>query len=138
MSDNDSRTRFNLDLPGFSLTISGDKVFVEDVYRRVSQDILPVVFPAPGSPMVRPTGSQPKKSTPTFTWVYGVTQYYNKVYAVDDNELRRSILGPFILPTQIKRIYVDRDDSDLFTSLTGSQKTLWAEFTPEGKEKFFP
>jgi hypothetical protein len=135
MSDNDSPTRFTLDLPGFQLDISGDRAFVEELYHRVSLDILPLIFPNHPAPR-SPARAQAARRAKGYTWVYGVTQYYSKVYAVSDDELRAGLLGPYLDPGQVRRIYVARDDHDLFTSLAGGQKTLWAEFTAEGRSRF--
>ena len=137
MSDHKSPTRFSLDLPGFELEITGDRAFVEELYHRVSQDVLPLVFHDHTDEQATVVKASPTgEPAAGYTWVYGVTQYYNKVYAVSDEELRTGVLGPFVVPSRLRRIYVDRDDSDLFTSLAGSQKTLWAEFTPEGRDRF--
>jgi hypothetical protein len=134
MSD-DRLTRFKLDLPGFELEITGEQRCVEDLYRQISQDLIPLVQPrAPGPDGLEDTAVI--RAHTGYTWVYGVTDYYSKVYAVADAELAAGLLGSHIQPSRLRRIYVARDDDDLFTKLAGEQKTLWAEFTPAGRARF--
>jgi len=124
----DTRTQFRLDLPGLEIDISGDKRFVEDLFGRISHDLLPILTgqgnqPAPGM-----------ESSESYTWVYGCTEYFNKVYAVRDAQIEASILGRCVAPGKIGRIYLDREEGPLFPALAQGQQTLWAEFTEEGRE----
>ncbi|MBN1944229.1 MAG: hypothetical protein JW797_01080 [Bradymonadales bacterium] len=139
MSDNDSLTRFHLELPDFELSLSGDRASVEELYRLISHDLLPVLLSG-GSDPIAPGATQNMEGMAGsgFTWVYGCTTYYNKVYAVDDAQLRNSLLGPCLQLGRIRRIYLDSEESELCSTLCGGAVTLWAEFTDEGRERFRP
>jgi hypothetical protein len=132
MTDRDDQTRFQIQLPGFELSIAGERADVERLYHLVSQDIVPLL--SPGRQPLTP--AKAPRQPPTYTWVYSCTDFYSKVYAVDDEQLRAGLLGRFVDPKRLRRIYVARDDSDLFTRLAGTQTTLWAEFTESGRRHF--
>lgn len=129
-------TRFKLDLPGFELEIAGEQRFVEDLYRQISQELIPLVLPAQRDENGLEDTAVIRAPHLGYTWVYGVTDFYSKVYAVSDAELASGLLGAYLKPSRLRRIYVARDHNDLFTQLAGEQKTLWAEFTPAGRERF--
>lgn len=124
----DTRTQFRLDLPGLEIEISGDKRFVEDLFGRISHDLLPVLT---GQPDQELPGTEPSQS---YTWIYGCTEYFNKVYAVRDTQINASILGGCIRTAKLRRIYLDQEEGPLFPALAQGQQTLWAEFTEEGRE----
>jgi hypothetical protein len=138
MTDNDSPTRFNLELPGLRINISGEKAFVEELYYALSHDLLPLFLAGQGAtptPTPQPTPNETSDKD-TYSWVYRCSEFFNKVYAVNDQQLRAGILGSCVDPRRIRRVYVARDDRDLFTSLAGTHKSLWAEFTQEGVDRF--
>ena len=136
MSDEQNRIRFRLDLPGLEVKISGERGFVEDLFQEISADLVPALTGqglayAGMTPLDLPT-----VGSASYTWVYGCSPLYSKVYAVRDSHIRGGLLGGVINPALLRRIYIGGVKGELFTAIAGGQQTLWAEFTDEGKERF--
>ena len=136
MSEDQNRTSFRIELPGLEVSISGDRAFVEDIFQEISADLLPALtgqgrVHAGLTPLDLPVVDES-----SYTWVYGCSPLYSKVYAVRDTHIRAGLLGGAIDSAQLRRIYVDGVESELFAAIAGGQQTLWAEFTDEGKERF--
>ncbi|MDX9719950.1 MAG: hypothetical protein RBU37_04320 [Myxococcota bacterium] len=133
--DDSNYTRFRLNLAQFSVELAGEKNFVEELYRKVYRDLLPLInTPKPGPEAITP---QPvdNKANPgqDYTWIYSCTPHYNKVYVVENSVLVHSIFGRHLDPRRLRRIYLDRANSPLFRDLASGNRTLWAEITPEGR-----
>lgn len=135
-------TRFRLNLPGFTVELQGQRTFVEDLYRKISRDLAPMLAAAAeGRPIKTPmanaaTAAQPQ-NMPTrrngYTWMYFCSHLFNKVYVVENAAVEATPLGRFIDLDRVRRIYVDAERGTVFDSLTDDNRTLWAEFTEEGR-----
>lgn len=136
MSEERNRTRFRIELPGLEVSISGDRAFVEDLFKEISADLLPALTGQVGSHAGLTPLDLPTVGETSYTWVYGCSPLYSKVYAVRDAHIRAGLLGGAVDPAQLRRIYIDGVESELFAAIAGGQQTLWAEFTDEGKERF--
>ena len=150
MSDKE-HTRFRLNLPHFSIELSGDREFVEELYRKVYRDLLPLIeagansgatipvtqsAPAQTSASTIPAGPEASSKLPRndYTWIYNCTPHYNKVYVVENQLIWHTYYGRILDPRRLRRIYVDRErKSKLFHELAAGNRTLWAEITPEGR-----
>lgn len=139
MAEDAPHTQFKLDLPGMSLKISGDRAFVESLFREVSRDLLRVLQPpvetihSGPTPVDLPVVDGDPRGV-DFTWVYGCTPLFNKVYAVDDVDIRLSPLGTSLDPTRLRRIFIDSGAEAIFATLAAGRQTLWAEYTEEGRQ----
>ena len=136
-------TRFRLNLPNILIELTGERDFVEELYRQVSRDLLPLYESQPPKPL--PSAPElPAKAAhkadvskaphKRFTWIYACTDLFHKVYVVENPTIDRSIIGRWIDARNIRRLYLNREDEKLIDSLAGSNKTLWAEFTEAGRE----
>lgn len=136
-------TRFRLNLPGFTIELEGERTFVEDLYRSICRDIEPMMTAAArGKPIRLPELPEPGNEARSghiarrsrYIWVYLCTALFNKVYVVENSAIEHIALGRFIDVDRIRRVYLDRvDDGELFKAFTHDNKTLWAEFTHEGR-----
>ena len=132
------RTRFLINLPGFTAELEGERKFVEDLYRKISRDVGP--FIAAGNEARRKADSSPEEDSSIghargggYTWVYLCTELFNKVYVVDNSVLDNSALGRFVDPDRVRRVYLNNEGTAKLTGLTSGSRTLWAEFTDEGR-----
>ncbi|MEL6179521.1 MAG: hypothetical protein AAFS10_11230 [Myxococcota bacterium] len=139
-------TLFRLNLPGFTIELKGERTYVEDLYRSICRDLEPMMTAAArGKPIRLPELPEPvaespeSRSEPTrrrsrYIWVYLCTSLFNKVYVVENPTIEYTAIGRFIDVDRIRRIYLDRvTDGGIFHSFTHNNKTLWAEFTHEGR-----
>ena len=129
-------TRFRLNLSHFSVELAGEKTFVEELYRKVYRDLLPLMAnPQPSQEQIDPSPQEPK-SFPRldYTWIYSCSHHYNKVYVIENSVIAKSIFGHTLDPQRLRRVYVDREHQGrLFKELAAGNRTLWAEITPEGR-----
>lgn len=132
------RTRFLINLPGFNAELEGERTYVEDLYHKIVKDVGPIIAATQG-PKSRPrpvadddTGERngPRGG---YTWVYLVTELFNKVYVVDNGTVDSTALGRFIDVDRVRRIYLKTEKTAQLTGLTAGSRTLWAEFTEAGK-----
>ena len=133
--DEKEYTRFRLNLPEFSVELAGEKEFVEELYRKVYRDLLPLLSSsAPTQAVIDPAPVEPE-SHPRhdYTWIYSCTPHYNKVYVAENSVLTHSVVGHYLDPRRIRRVYLDRKRSQLFSEFSEGNRTLWAEITPEGR-----
>ena len=136
-------TRFRLNLPGFTVELEGQRTFVEDLYRTISRDLEPMLKAASsGQPITLPELSPESEGTvstnrrSSHIWVYFCTTLFNKVYVMENNTVEATLLGRFIDVDRIRRIYIDDipKNSSVFSNNFHNNRTLWAEFTDEGRE----
>jgi hypothetical protein len=110
-----------LELLGLSIEASGPKKFVEEMFRRVTQDL-------GGN-----TEPNPRRNTSKHVWVYLRGTHCHKVYLSDVRTLERHPLGRFVDPDRIRRFYTGSEDAAAFAGFVSHDETLWAEFTDEGR-----
>ncbi len=136
MSDG-NYTRFRLNLQFFTIELAGEKTFVEELYRKVYRDLLPLLnTPKPTEAAIDPKPEEsPSKARLEYTWIYSCTPHYNKVYVVENAIMTHSIFGRVLNPKSIRRIYIERnpESAHLFREVSAGNRTLWAEITPEGR-----
>ncbi len=129
------RTRFSINLAGFTAELEGERTFVEDLYRKIVRDVGPLI--AAGSDPQKARREAPK-AAPTaprggYTWVYLTTHLFNKVYVIDHTAFEASVLGRYFDVRQVRRVYLNAERTAQASGLTAGSRTLWAEFTEEGK-----
>ncbi len=139
MNDQSSgNTRFVLRLPGFRIEMSGQKHFVEELYRTINRDFTPLIEAAARGEISNAQTTQPHDDPEAsrrsgYAWLYLCTAYFNKVYVMENSRLEASILGRFVDFERIRRVYVDHENSPLLTGMNDADRTLFAEFTEEGR-----
>ena len=113
----------------FIATVLGVSVFVQLL-----------LLSAPGDPIDLPPlehESSPRKPDTrksNYTWVYHCTSLFNKVYVTENHIISNSIIGRFVDVEKVRRIHVDKSRNTLLDVLFNDNRTLWAEFTAEGRE----
>jgi len=128
-------TKFRLNLAQFDIELAGEKTFVEELYRKVYRDLLPLLSTAsPSAEDVDPKPQEPSAAARhDYTWIYNCTPHYNKVYVVENAVINHSVFGRIIDPRRLRRMYIDRTKLPVFKELASGNRTLWAEITPEGR-----
>jgi len=132
------RTRFVINLPGLNAELEGDRKFVEDLYHKIVKDVGPIIAATADR---RAKASTPRKDDTDeregprggYTWVYLVTELFNKVYVVDNTAVENTVLGRFLDADRVRRIYLNAEKTAQLTGLTSGSRTLWAEFTDAGR-----
>ncbi len=130
----DDDTRFHFDFGGITLELSGKRPFVERMYRRVMEDVekmrrkVRAEKDSDGEVVVKPV-SRPS------VWVHRCSDMMRKIYMVSHEDIVASALGTAFEMKQVKNVYISKGVfQDFFPALENGQ-TLWAEFTPVGREK---
>lgn len=143
MSD-DERTQFRFDFGGITLELTGERAFVQEMYRRVMEDVQQARARAEQAPKVRGEGkqssskaiqSQAPPALPRSVWVHRSDDLMRKIYMVSEEDVGKSWLAHFLNEAYITSVYVDKPLFEtFFPGLDGGQ-TLWAEFTGEGRRR---
>lgn len=130
-------TRFRLNLPHIDIELSGERNFVEDLYQRVSKDLLPIYQQNVDKKEASKAKSKAvDKGAPheLYTWIYACTDLFHKVYVVENHLVETSIIGKWINSSRVRRLYLDQEDERIISAVSGDNKTLWAEFTDAGRD----
>ena len=132
MADRD-QTQFRFDFGGVRLELSGEREFVELMYRRVMEDVEEVRRRIKA-------GDEPKHAKKTVEpapsiWVHRCSDMMRKIYMVSSIDLKNSAVGRLVDVEAIGNIYIRKEIfHDLLPRMRDGQ-TLWAEFTPAGRKK---
>ncbi|MFU8802338.1 MAG: hypothetical protein ACNA8W_00875 [Bradymonadaceae bacterium] len=130
--EEEGRTHFNFDFGGITLELSGDRRFVEKLYRRVMKD---VEYVRAGHHEVAKHTEEEAPTLQNAVWVHRCSEMMRKIYMTTQAEVGQSILAGCITPDLMGVVYVDKGVMDrVFPELEKGQ-TLWAEFTPAGRER---
>ena len=116
----DPTNHCRLERGGMVIEFTGTKQFVEDMFRKVSQDL-------DAEPVDEFTAAS------KHIWVYLRGNLCHKVYLGDARDLERRSLGRFLSPDLIRRVYTDGEESAHFAGFRSDDQTLWAEFTDAGR-----
>lgn len=145
---NENSTHFQFSLAAINLEISGDRAFVERMYRLIMQDIEAVRAgkveprkPADPMDMGSPLGSRgprrPKTVAPNsqVVWVHRCSDMMHKIYMSSPEELSRAPLLKVIDPSKIAVVYADESVIDAILPKVEKGHTLWAELTAKGRQR---
>ncbi len=133
------KTKFVLRLPDIHIELKGEKTFVEEIYRAINRDFSSLIEAAEQGGSAHEVALQAQREEQrqqrrnSYTWVYLCTAYFNKVYILESARIEASMLGLFVDIDRVRRVYVDDERSPILDGLAQSDRTLWAEFTEEGK-----
>jgi hypothetical protein len=131
MSQQDD-THFHFDFGGITLELSGERQFVEKMYRQIMKDVEQARAQRIEKPEVRAAQVQRINHA---VWVHRCSEMMRKIYMTTQGDIERTILGRCLDPEELAVVYVDKDIlSNIFPEFDKGQ-TLWAEFTPAGREK---
>ncbi len=130
----DEATRFRVNFGGIVLQLTGQREFVERMYRQVMKDVEEARNQAriERGRVEMPEPLEDKKPT---VWLHRCGSMMRKIYMASVDDIASSPLDDFFEMTELNNIYVHRDTfTSCFGHLEGGH-TLWAEFTDIGREK---
>jgi hypothetical protein len=139
MSD-ENTTHFQFSLATIQLELSGDREFVERMYRTIMRDI-------EEARSVEPSAIAPKNETPQekrtrtvpidrqVVWVHRCSEMMHKIYMSSPEELSRAHLLRTIDPTRLSVVYAADECIDMILPKVEQGHTLWSELTEKGKAK---
>lgn len=141
MSKTDT-THFHFDFGGIILELSGERAFVEKMYKQVMRDVAEARSgtQAPKKSDAKAGGGgrgsmQAGPSKRRSVWVHRCSDLMRKIYMATPSDVSASILGKSIDSEPVGVIYIDKGAfNGIFPEMDGGQ-TLWAEFTAAGKRK---
>lgn len=143
MTDEDL-THFHFDFGGITLELSGERQFVEKMYRQVMKDVEAARAAGALSPISQEASEVSEVSEAKFedphgmhqaVWVHRCSEMMRKIYMTTQHEINKTIVGRCIDPRAVGVLFVDKGVLEkVFPELEKGQ-TLWAEFTPAGRQK---
>lgn len=138
------RTKFRFDFGGITLELTGDREFVQEMYQCVMEDVQEARLRANQQPEQRGQGKRAvspggklkeSQALPRSVWVHRADNLMRKIYMVSESDVARSWLAQILDETYISSVFVDKPIFEqVFPELDGG-KTLWAEFTSEGRKR---
>lgn len=137
MSKSDT-THFHFDFGGITLELSGEREFVEKMYKQVMRDVAEARSGAHKAARGSSAGKGGTQGTPAkrrSVWVHRCSDLMRKIYMATPADVSSSVLGQAIDSKPIGVIYIDKGAfNGIFPEMDGGQ-TMWAEFTAAGKAK---
>lgn len=147
----ENSTHFQFSLAAIDLEISGDRAFVEKMYRIIMQDIeaartQPVSAtsaPGPANPpdlgATIPSHGQKRAKAiaqdAQVVWVHRCSEMMHKIYMSSPDELARAPLMRVLDPKHIGVLFADEDVVDAILPKVEKGHTLWAELTAKGRKR---
>lgn len=149
-------TKFQLSLNGISLEVSGEREFVEEMYRAIMADIeearrrlhqgamtkltspsAPVADnkPAKSAPVKVSASSKQRQNFEQVVWVHRCTSLVNKIYMASPRDLRRTKVLSKINLDHLATLYVEGKLMTRILPQFERGQTLWAELTTAGRAK---
>ncbi len=150
---NENSTHFQFSLAAIDLEISGERAFVERMYRLIMQDIEaartgkltpPVPPPKKAEPVMDmgatiPSHGQKRSKTVApdsqVVWVHRCSDMMHKIYMSSPEELSRASLLKVIDPSALAVVFAAEDVVDVMLPKVEQGHTLWAELTAAGRKK---
>lgn len=138
---NQEKTQFRLNLNGISLELDGERSFVEEMYRRIMQDIEEARRrnKAAGASKSASTSKSPAKSAKprrdAVVWIHRCSELVHKIYMASPDEFSSLRQLQCFDPEQIGTMYVSDKLLPKLMPQFDKGQTLWAELTPAGRQK---
>lgn len=140
MADEKS-TRFRFNFGGITLEVSGERQFVEHLYKRVMKDVEKARRQLRQKRKQEANRKERKRVAAMIddrqpsVWLHRCSSMMQKIYMISRSDVENTPLGNAVDADEVAHVYVAKDVfTDLFPGLEGGQ-TLWAEFTDVGREK---
>lgn len=149
-------TKFQLSLNGISLEVSGEREFVEEMYRAIMADIeearrrlhqgVVTGLSSSSAPAVsaKPAQNTPAKVSPStkqrqnfeqVVWVHRCTSLVNKIYMASPRDLHRTKVLSKLNINHLATLYVEDKLMTRILPQFEKGQTLWAELTTAGRAK---
>lgn len=134
MSKDEKVTHFRFDFGGVRLELSGEREFVQEMYKEVMRDVesaresLKEEKGGAGQ-----TGKEAPKKKPSI-WLYRASDLIRKIYMISREDVQSSVLGQTLDASELSGVFIDKEIFSEFFPGMDSGHTLWAEFTAEGRE----
>ena len=131
----DEETKFRFDFGGIKLEVSGDREFVERIYRQVMEDVEEARRRNRAEELDSPRKLDGDEEDKEALWVHRCDDMMRKIYMVSRDDLTLKMLNRVVNPRALENIYVEKQAFEkLFPDLENGY-TLWAEFTSTGRER---
>lgn len=130
----DAELTLKFECGGATVELSGDRKFVERMYRRLMDDIEEArrrVRDRAGEVEI-PTPEKKKRPT---AWVSRCGEMMRKVYMFSESELESTPLEGIVDLEELSTVHVSREVFSRFFCDHENKKTLWSKFAPEAREK---
>lgn len=139
MSD-ENTTHFQFSLAAIQLEISGERQFVERMYRTIMRDIEEARnLPAGTTSHTKdePAGKRGKTAPidRQVVWVHRCSEMMHKIYMSSPEEISRAFILRVFDPTQLAVVYASEDCIDMILPKVEKGHTLWAELTEKGRKR---
>lgn len=130
-------THFELKLNGIVLEISGDRDFVDHMYRLVMRDLEEArerVRQGITTPPTTPSSARPVRPTDDpVVWLHRCTDMVHKIYMASSSDLGGTPLFQVLDPRHLGVFYVEDELFRRHLPQFERGQTLWAELTPAGR-----
>lgn len=137
MSD-ENTTHFQFSLAAIQLEITGDRDFVERMYRTIMQDIEEARKAPADIPSTSPKQAPRSKTVDIdrqVIWVHRCSEMMHKIYMSSPEEVSRAHLLRNIDSTRLAVVYASDQCIDMILPKVEKGHTLWAELTEKGKQR---
>jgi hypothetical protein len=131
----DSESRFHFECEGIEVEITGDRAFVEKMYRQIMRDL----------DRARPSEESIQSDDPDepegpysnrVVWVISCSEMLQRVYMTEAANIEASPLSRALDPEGIGSLYIERDTfADLLPDVADREATLWAQLTEAGRRR---
>jgi hypothetical protein len=138
MSD-ENTTHFQFSLAAIQLEISGERQFVERMYRTIMRDI-EEARNLPAGSMGGKDEQSPKRAKLSpidrqVVWVHRCSEMMHKIYMSSPEEIARAYVLRAFDPTQLAVVYANDECIDMILPKVEKGHTLWAELTEKGRKR---
>jgi hypothetical protein len=131
----DSESRFHFECEGIEIEITGDRAFVEKMYRQIMRDLDRA---RPSDESIQSDSSAPREGpySNRVVWVISCSEMLQRVYMTEASNIEDSPLGRALDPERIGSLYIDREAfTDLLPDVADREATLWAQLTEAGRRR---
>jgi len=136
----DKTDHFQLNLNGIQLEISGERSFVQHMYREVMRDLEEARRRALEAKRRGPRGkkkrvSRRERPEPNVIWLHRVSDMVHKIYMASHSDLDDSPLFDVLDRSVLGTLYVEDNLLPRALPRFARGQTLWAELTSVGRRK---
>ncbi|MBA2661414.1 MAG: hypothetical protein H0U74_03915 [Bradymonadaceae bacterium] len=137
MAEEEDFTHFQFDFGGISLELSGERAFVEQMYRQIMNDVELVRTGRHRAPETVPVGAATvaRAPEPQVLWIHRCSEMMRKIYMATTDDIDETFLAKVLNSAHIGVLYIDKGIMHNTLSNLEKGNTLWAEFTEAGRQK---
>lgn len=128
----DESVRFEFNFQGIKIELSGERGFVDALYRDLMRDIETArqKIEEPER-KIRARAAAAAAHAPV--WVHRCSEMMRKIYMSNISEMSDSPLGKALNYEGVRTFYADEDVFNTFFPALSDNRTMWAELTDEGQ-----